>query len=82
MKEHCAEADTGGRMFCKSKRVKGHVMKDSLLTTQVYWSAIHCIAELHLSELHREKHTKRLLVQCCSFLLLQQTWAGWQNDVN
>jgi hypothetical protein len=38
MKEHLAEAEIGERMmFCKSKHVKGHV-KDSLLTTHMYWS--------------------------------------------
>jgi hypothetical protein len=58
-------------------------MKDSLLPTLMYWSALHCIVELHLSGLHREKHTKnktkqnktkqnktKLLVVCCHFLLL------------
>ena len=53
-------------------------MKDSLLTTHMYWSALHCIVELHLSGLHREKCTKKLLVVCCSFLLLAQTQADWQ----
>jgi hypothetical protein len=33
MKECFTEADTGERMFCYSKHVKGHVIKDSLLTT-------------------------------------------------
>jgi hypothetical protein len=52
--------------------VKGHV-KDSLLTTRMYWSALHCIVELHLSGLHREKCTKTLLVVCYSLLPLPGT---------
>ena len=45
-------------------------MKDSLLTTHMYWSALHCVVELHLSGLHREKHTKKtpggvLVASCC-----------------
>ena len=31
-------------------------MKDALLTTHMYWSALHCVVELHLSGLHRERH--------------------------
>ena len=69
-------------MFCQSKHVKGHVMKDSLLMTGIYWSALHCIVELYLSGLHREKCIKKLLVVCCSFLLLLWTQADWQSDVN
>ena len=34
-------------------------MKDSLLTTHMYWSTLHWIVELHLSGLHREKCTKK-----------------------
>ena len=55
---------------------------DSLLTTRMYWSALHCVVELHLSGLHRKKCTKKLLVVCCSFLLLPQTLADWQSDVS
>jgi hypothetical protein len=73
VKEHFAEADRGERMLCLSKPVKGHVIKDSLLTTCMYWSAFHCVFELHLSGFHREKRTKKLLVVCCSFLLLLRT---------
>jgi len=76
MKENLAETDTGERMFCQSKQVKGHMMKDSLLTAHMYWSALHCVVELHLLGLHRENHTKKLLVLCCSFLLLLRTQAG------
>jgi hypothetical protein len=28
---------------------KGHMMKDSALTTHMYCSTLHCVAELHLS---------------------------------
>ena len=34
-------------------------MRDSLLMVHVYWSTLHCIAGLHLLELHREKQTKK-----------------------
>lgn len=47
MKECFAEAN-----------VKGHVIKDSMLTTGMYWSALYCIVELYLLELHKEKHQK------------------------
>jgi hypothetical protein len=69
-------------MFCLLKHVKGRGMKDSLLTTHMYWSALHCIVELHLSGLHRKKRTKNLLVVCCCFLLLPRTQADWQSDVS
>ena len=36
VKEHLAEADTGERIFCYSKHVKGHGMKDSLIMTHMY----------------------------------------------
>jgi hypothetical protein len=45
--------------------------------THMYWSALHCIVELHLSGLHIEKCTKNLLVAYCSFLLLPLAWADW-----
>ena len=38
--------------------------QDSLLTTHMYWSALHCIVELHLSGLHREKCTKKTVCVC------------------
>jgi hypothetical protein len=72
MKECFAEADTGKRMFCESKHVTGHMMKNSLLTTHMYWSPL---VEFRMSELHREKHTKKLLVVCCTFLPLLWTRA-------
>jgi hypothetical protein len=34
-------------------------MRDSVLAAHLYWSALHCIVELHLSGHHREKHTKK-----------------------
>ena len=69
-------------MFCQSKLVKEHVMKESLLTT------LHVVSipiTLHsLSGLHREKQThpppppqKKLLVVCCSFFLVFRTQADW-----
>ena len=48
----------------------------------MYWSALLCIAELHLLGLHREKHIKKLLVVCGSFLLLLQIPADWQSDAS
>jgi hypothetical protein len=57
-------------------------MKDSSLATFMYWPALHYIIELHLSGLHREKRTKKLLVVCCSFLQLLQTLANGQSDVS
>ena len=53
-----------------SKHMKGYVMKDSLLMSHMSWSALHCAVKLHLLGLHREKYTKKLLVECCSFLRL------------
>lgn len=35
-------------MFCSSKHMKELIMRDSLLTTHMYWFILHCIAELHL----------------------------------
>jgi hypothetical protein len=71
-------------------------MKDSLLTTCMYWSALNWVIELHLSELHRKKcmheyahvrvhthtHTHKHLVMCCSFLLILQAPVDWQSDVS
>ena len=44
--------------------------------THMYWSALHCMAELHLSGLHREKCTKNVLVVYYSFLSLLRTLIG------
>jgi hypothetical protein len=57
-------------------------MEDSLLTTCMYWFALHCGVELHLSGLHREKRTKKLLMVYCSLLLLPITLADWHSDVS
>jgi len=51
VKGHFTEADTGERMFCSNKHAEGHMMKDSLLTTHMYWFALHCVVELRLSGL-------------------------------
>jgi hypothetical protein len=34
-------------------------MKESSLTTGMHWPALHCLVELHLLSLHREKHAKK-----------------------
>ena len=73
MKECFAEADTEEKMLCK--HVKRHVMKDSLLMTCMYGSTFYCIVELHLSIFYGERHTKKLLVACYSFLSLHWTQA-------
>ena len=44
--------------------------------THMYWSTLHCVVELNLLRLHREKRTKKRLMMFCSFLLLLWTWAG------
>jgi len=54
-------------MFCQNKHVKGLVMKNSLLT-YMYWSTLHCVVELHLSGLHREKLTKKTSGSVLQFL--------------
>jgi hypothetical protein len=59
--------------------VKGHVRKDSLLTPYMYWSALHCVVELHLSELHRKKIHQKTSGGVLQFLAeFPQTWADWQ----
>jgi hypothetical protein len=62
VKECLAEADTGEGMFYINKHMKRHTIKDYLLTIHIHWSALYYIVELHLSECHREKGTKKLLV--------------------
>ena len=57
-------------------------MKYSLLMTHMYWSDLHCIFELHLLGLHREKCTKNLVVVCCSFLPLLWIPADRQSEVS
>ena len=67
-------------MFYLSKYVKGHVRKDSLLTTRMHWSALHCVVELHLLGLHREKCTKRLwyrvVASCCRMMSAETDSCG------
>ena len=50
MKECLAEADT-----VESKYVKGHMMKDSLLS--IYIHVLHYMVKQHLLGLHRKKKT-------------------------
>ena len=79
MKKCFAEADTGERMFCESKHMKGHMMKVSLLT-HVYWSTLHCTGELYLLGLHRKKCTKKTsggVLQ--SLMLFPRTQADWMH---
>jgi hypothetical protein len=61
------------------KRTHERTCKDSLLRTHMYWSTLHCVVELHLLGLHREKlikqTDKKLFVLYCSFLLLLQNGA-------
>jgi hypothetical protein len=59
MKEYLAEEDTGERIFGYSQHVKGHVEKHLLIMTHMYSSDLHCVVELHLSGLHREKGSKK-----------------------
>ena len=68
------EAYTNERMFWQSKHVKGYMM-DSLLTIRMTWSTLHCVVDLHLLTLHREKCTKNLLVMAGGFLPLLPTWS-------
>ena len=63
VKDCLTEADIGDRLFCQSKHMEGHGMKDSLLMTHMYWSTLHCVVELHLLGLHKEKCSKTLLEQ-------------------
>jgi len=58
VKKHLAEADTSERVFCENK----HGMKDSLLTTYMYWPILLGVLELNLWGFHRKKHIKRQLV--------------------
>jgi hypothetical protein len=78
------KADLWGNVLLKETQDRGcsakrHVMKDSLLTTRMCWSALHCVVELHLLGCHREKPHQKLLVVCCSFLPLPRTWADWMH---
>ena len=54
--------------------MKRCMREDSPLNTRMYWFTLHCLAELHLSWLHREKCTKNptggVQVASCHFLRL------------
>jgi hypothetical protein len=56
------------------------MMKGSSITTCMYWSTLHCVVEVHLWGLQREKNQKTSggVLQ----FLLPQTRADWQNDVS
>jgi hypothetical protein len=53
-------------------------MKNSLLTTSMYWSALYCAVELRLLGFHREKHTKNFwwcaAVSWCFMRLALAEW--------
>ena len=55
-----AAANMWRSVFPKQTQVRGLVIKDSSLMTHMYWFALHCIAELSLHWLHKEKCTKKL----------------------
>lgn len=69
-------------MFWYKKHVKGYTMKDSLVITQMHWSVLQCVVELHSLVLHRKNHTEKLLLVCCSLLPLLWTQADWPNDMS
>lgn len=50
-------------------------MKDSLLTTHMYWFTLHCMIELQLSGCHREKRTKETSGGVLWFAATPSTWA-------
>jgi hypothetical protein len=63
------KAESWGNVLLKQTQEKGcsanmkeHVIKDSLLTTHIYWSTLHCVVKLHLLGRHREKCIKKLLM--------------------
>ena len=57
-------------------------MKEPLLSTDMHWPTLHCLVGLYLLELHREKHTKNLLVVCYGFLPFPVTQADGQSDIS
>ena len=56
-------------------------MKDSPQTS-MGWPTLHCVGELHLSGLHREKRTKKTSGAVLWLLLLPRTRADWQSDIS
>lgn len=67
------------------KYMNGQVMKDSLLMTHMYWSALHCIAELHLLGLHKGKshHCRHrwYLLSLNSFVFLHWKSTNVKSDI-
>lgn len=65
----CIQMSTEGSHQELMKTWWRHVMCHSSLMTRMYWSALHCVVELHLLGLHREKmHQKTsggVSVSCC-----------------
>jgi hypothetical protein len=58
-------------------------MKESMLRTREYQFALHCVVELHLLGLHKEKITKKKTSGGVrGFLPLAWIQADWQSDVN
>jgi hypothetical protein len=83
VKECFPEVDTGERMdVLLTQACEGHVMKESLLMTTMYQFALHFIVEFLLSGLHREKHTKKLLVVGWWLLAASVVSGNWQGDVS
>ena len=68
MKEYLAEEDTGERIFGYSQHVKGHVEKHLLIMTHMYSSDLHCVVELHLLGLHRERCLQKASAGVLQFL--------------
>jgi hypothetical protein len=66
VKVHFTEVDTGERMLCQSKHVKGHMPKDSSLMTCMYWYTLHCKGK----ERERERISLLLLLTFLLLLLL------------
>ena len=54
-------------------------MKDSLLTTCMYWFTLHYTVEMHLSGLHREKCTKKRFGGVRQFLATSLD-SGWKTE--
>jgi hypothetical protein len=57
----------------KASMWKDHMVKDSLLTTRMYWFTLHCMTELHLSGLHAPKLFWWCAVASCWFFGLELT---------
>jgi hypothetical protein len=78
MKEYFPEADTGERMFCQSKHVKEHVMKDSLLTHK-YIDPPYTVLLSSICWDSIQRNTPKNFWRCAGgFWPLLWTWAGCQ----